>query len=520
MITVAGEALIDLIVDPAGHIDPRFGGGPFNVVRAVARLGLPSAFLGRLSSDRFGRLMREDLDRHGVQAAIEAPTDAPTTLAMVDVDPAGVPGYHFYLADTSAAAIGPGQAIVPADTTALHIGSLGLVMEPVGTSLEQLVASLPAGITVMLDPNCRPGAIDSRQAYLDRLDRILRRVDLIKTSTEDLGYLFPGQGAEQAAAELLARGPACVVVTDGAAAVRAFAAGHEIRAEVPPANVVDTVGAGDAFGGAFLTWWIGNGFGRDDLHDPDTVRRATRAAVYASVVTCTRRGAEPPWAYELVAHDGWGWLPSAQEQPGEPQPADAVTTGGCAPFACPSYARCRRYGCWPRSSALVLSRMPRMNAAWPACCRQSEITLTSRTLSVTGGSQPSSTTRDRSASVTPETSRMVCSCTASWYPVSRSPEGTVTWATCSELCPYPMSAAPNGSSNRLPYSAHTCGTPNASARWSSCTRARCQISQAIELASRSSRAASWLAVRPRTASCAVSWTRPKASVRISAVVIS
>ena len=46
MITVAGEALIDLIVDPAGHIDPRFGGGPFNVVRAVARLGLPSAFLG------------------------------------------------------------------------------------------------------------------------------------------------------------------------------------------------------------------------------------------------------------------------------------------------------------------------------------------------------------------------------------------------------------------------------------------------------------------------------------------
>ena len=71
-------------------------------------------------------------------------------------------------------------------------------MEPVGTSLEQLVASLPAGITVMLDPNCRPGAIDSRQAYLDRLDRILRRVDLIKTSTEDLGYLFPGQGAEQA----------------------------------------------------------------------------------------------------------------------------------------------------------------------------------------------------------------------------------------------------------------------------------------------------------------------------------
>ena len=234
MITVAGEALIDLIVDPAGHIDPSFGGGPFNVVRAVARLGLPAAFLGRLSSDRFGRLMRADLDRHGVLAAVEAPADAPTTLAMVDVDPAGVPGYHFYLAGTSAAAIGPEQAIMPADTAALHIGSLGLVMEPVGSALEQLVTGLPAGTTVMLDPNCRPGAIASRQAYVDRLDRILRRVDLVKTSTEDLSYLFPGQGIEQAAAELLARGPACVVITDGAAAVRAFAGGRQIRAEVPP----------------------------------------------------------------------------------------------------------------------------------------------------------------------------------------------------------------------------------------------------------------------------------------------
>jgi hypothetical protein len=58
MITVAGEALIDLIVDPAGHVDARFGGGPFNVARAIARLGQPAVFLGRLSGDRFGRPSR------------------------------------------------------------------------------------------------------------------------------------------------------------------------------------------------------------------------------------------------------------------------------------------------------------------------------------------------------------------------------------------------------------------------------------------------------------------------------
>ena len=111
----------------------------------------------------------------------------------------------------------------------------------------------------------------------------------------------------------MAQGPACVLVTDGAAPVRAFAGGKQIRADVPAAPVVDTVGAGDAFGGAFLTWWIGNGLGRSDLGDPEAVRAATQAAIHASVVTCTRRGAEPPWAYELAGHDGWRWLP-----PGDP----------------------------------------------------------------------------------------------------------------------------------------------------------------------------------------------------------
>jgi fructokinase len=308
MITVAHEALIDLIVDPAGQVDPRLGGAGFNVTRAVARLGLPVAYLGRLSGDRFGQLLRADLGRHGVRIAVEAPSAAPTTLALVDLDPAGVPSYHFYLDGTSAAAVGPGEAVLPEGTTAVHAGSLCLVMEPVGTSTEDMVLNAPDGVTVMLDPNVRPSAITSRQAYLDRLTRILRRADIVKVSTEDLGYLSPGQDAADAATALLERGPACVVVTDGGAPVRAFAGGQRIQADVPAAPVVDTVGAGDAFGGAFLVWWTGNGLGRSDLGDPEAVRGATRAAILASVVACTRRGAEPPWAYELAGHDGWRWL--------------------------------------------------------------------------------------------------------------------------------------------------------------------------------------------------------------------
>jgi fructokinase len=311
MIAVAGEALIDLIVDPQGGVAARPGGGPFNAARAIARIGQPATFLGCLSSDRFGQVLRANLDRDGVQVAPAEPVDAPTTLAVAEIDPAGVPAYRFYLSGTASAALQARQALdgIPADTIALHIGSLGLTMEPAATSLEQLVAHVPSGVMVMLDPNCRPGAIPARSEYLNRLGRIIRRVAVIKTSTEDLAYLLPGRSIEDAANFLLDAGPEAVIVTDGPRAVRGFVPGTEISAEVPPAEVVDTVGAGDAFGGAFLAWWTGHGLARADLRQPAAVRSAVLAALDAAALNCARRGAEPPWAHELAAQRSWSWLP-------------------------------------------------------------------------------------------------------------------------------------------------------------------------------------------------------------------
>ncbi|HEY1623566.1 MAG TPA: PfkB family carbohydrate kinase, partial [Streptosporangiaceae bacterium] len=179
------------------------------------------------------------------------------------------------------------------------------VMEPIGSTIEQLVRGLPESVLLMLDPNCRPSAITDKRAYLDRIARLMPRVDVVKTSTEDLSYLSLGP------AGLLSAGPGCVgpgavVVTDGAAAVHAYTAGgQEIGMKVPPVEVVDTVGAGDAFGGAFLAWWTRNGLTRADVSDPDPLAAATAAAVEAAALTCTRRGAEPPWLSELRGKPGW-----------------------------------------------------------------------------------------------------------------------------------------------------------------------------------------------------------------------
>jgi fructokinase len=308
MITVTGEALIDLVVDHDGRVAAQPGGGPFNTARTIGRLGLAPVFLGRLSQDRFGTLLRASLDRDGVTLGVPQPTDAPTTLAAVDVDSGGAARYHFYLADTSSVAMEYAElaAALPADVTALHAGSLALVAEPIATSIERLIISdVPTDALVMIDPNCRPEAVTGREAYLARLSRILRRADVVKVSIEDLAYLAPGAPAHAAAAALLDQGPALVLITDGPRTAQALMPGQEVSVDVPAVQVVDTIGAGDAFGGAFLAWWSANGLTGSDLHRYGPVREALQAAVEVAAVTCTRVGAEPPWLKEVTGRPGW-----------------------------------------------------------------------------------------------------------------------------------------------------------------------------------------------------------------------
>ena len=157
----------------------------------------------------------------------------------------------------------------------------------------------------MIDPNVRPEVIGDGQAYLARLSRILRRADVVKISSEDLAYLAPNVPAPTAAAALLGQGPALVLMTDGPRPARALLRDGELTAEVPEVQVVDTVGAGDAFGGAFLAWWCGNGLTRAELGRPGPVREALQAAAEAGSIACTRAGAEPPWLAEVRDRPGW-----------------------------------------------------------------------------------------------------------------------------------------------------------------------------------------------------------------------
>jgi len=314
VIAVAGEALFDLVVTPDGQVDARLGGAGYNTVRTLARLDRPGTFLQRLSGDGFGRLLRGRLEAEGVVLGVPEQSSAPSTLAVADLDLAGVASYSFYLDGTAAADLCYSDllAALPREVTAVHTGCLALVLEPSGSAIERLVLTdVPPGALVMLDPNCRPAAVTNKVGYQARIQRIAARANVIKASAEDLAYLYPGTSPEQAAVALLAAGPALVLVTDGPRPAMAYMADGILTAEVPAVAVADTIGAGDAFGGAFLAWWTASGHTVEDLKHPVLVEAALQAAVAVAALTCTRPGADPPALAEVRARGWWPADPDA-----------------------------------------------------------------------------------------------------------------------------------------------------------------------------------------------------------------
>jgi len=302
MIVVAGEALIDRIVGPDGSTTDVPGGGPYNTARTIVRLGVPVAFLGCLSNDASGVALRAALAADGVDLSMAVPTPAPTTLAVAQLDADGAATYRFETERTSAprlsvAAVRAALATRPA---AFHLGTLGLVLEPMATALAEGLDSTEPGTLIMLDPNVRAAAIGDLGSYLERMVRVIRRVDVVKSSRDDLELLWPGMPAAVAAHRMLAAGPAAVVVTDGRNPAVCFTSGWSFHAAVPPLAVVDSVGAGDAFGGAFLARWIERGFGRAQLSDEGAMREAVELAVAVASVTCARAGADPPRRHEVA----------------------------------------------------------------------------------------------------------------------------------------------------------------------------------------------------------------------------
>ena len=301
VITVVGEALIDIIVDPAGNVTSVVGGAPLNTARTIARLGVPSTFLGGVSTDAFGARIMRLLEADGVGYALGAQVDEPTTLAIAQIDADGAATYRFMMEGTSAAAVTPQAALahVGPECSALHVGTLGLVLQPLADATAAVVAASPADRLVMVDPNCRPSVMTSSDVFDRTLRAVLERADVVKVSSDDLAFIYPSIEIHDAAVRLQRESGAVVLFTDGAKSVHVLTESDDITLEVPRVVVVDTVGAGDSFSGGFLAQWQTRGLGRANVTNLDEVLSAARFGISVAGITCQRPGADPPYVQEI-----------------------------------------------------------------------------------------------------------------------------------------------------------------------------------------------------------------------------
>ncbi|MFJ9561863.1 carbohydrate kinase [Streptomyces fuscichromogenes] len=300
MIVVAGEALIDLVPQGTGALaalQPALGGGPYNTAVALGRLGSPTAFCSRVSADAFGTALLDGLRQAGVDVSLVERGPEPTTLAAATIGPQGSASYSFYVEGT-ADRLFTAPAGLPATTRAVSFGTLSLVLEPGASAYEELMREAAGqGLFTALDPNIRAGLIADPDAYRARFKSWLPSVTLLKLSEEDALWLG---GTPH---EWLSAGPSAVVITHGGDGLSAFTRDGTVYA-VPGEKVavVDTIGAGDTVNAALL-----HGLAARDALSAEALlglgadgwTSLLRFAARAAAITCSRAGAEPPYAAEL-----------------------------------------------------------------------------------------------------------------------------------------------------------------------------------------------------------------------------
>jgi fructokinase len=299
VIVVVGESLVDVVADPHHPENDRetVGGSPLNVATTLAGLDVPAMLITEIGHDDRGRRIVARVEASGAEL-IAAPTASGRTATATVLLDEGEATYDFDIGWTL-----PHQELPQCD--ALHIGSLGTVLEPGRDSVLDLVEQAWArDVFVSYDPNVRaPLVSDPRQAWRD-VESLAGRAHLVKLSDQDVAVLHPGADPEDIARSLLdGERTELVLLTRGGQGAVGFVRDLVVRVPAAPVELVDTVGAGDAFMAATLAVLLeGSAFdsyGAGVPADAERLETLLRAAVEVAGITCSRPGAAAPTRPEL-----------------------------------------------------------------------------------------------------------------------------------------------------------------------------------------------------------------------------
>ena len=272
-VVCVGETMVMLTpVVPAPLVDrPRLtmevGGAESNVACGMAQLGRHAAWLGRVGADPFGQIIVGALTAHGVDVGdVEVDPERPTGLYLKD------PGIerstvHYYRKGSAAAAMGPAFAEVVLARAArlIHLSGITPVLSPSCAALvDRLLGErrTPGGPLVSFDINYRPALWEPARAAATLLP-LARRADVVLAGRDEVETLW-GTAAPDDFRALLPGVP-CLVVKDAENGATCYEGDERTFVPALKIDVIEPVGAGDAFAAGFLSGLIAGRPARDRL---------------------------------------------------------------------------------------------------------------------------------------------------------------------------------------------------------------------------------------------------------------
>lgn len=296
-----GEALIDFLTDRPGVTLTQAraftwapGGAPANVAVAAARLGLKTAFLGKVGRDPFGVYLRDCLESNGVDVSqLQFSRRARTALAFVALPTPDKPQFTFFRHPSADMLLRPDELNLEMlrSTQAFHFGSITLISDPSrSATLEAAKAAREGGALISFDPNYRPALWPPEVARKCILSA-LSLCDLLKLNEEEVAMLTGTTDLVAGARELLAKGPKVCLVTMGAEGSLFVTPRSDGHVPAPTVRTVDATGCGDAFTAAAIRGVLETG--EVGSLGPLDLEEILRYANAVGALTATKKGGIP-----------------------------------------------------------------------------------------------------------------------------------------------------------------------------------------------------------------------------------
>ena len=274
-----GELLWDML--PTGKV---VGGAPVNFVYHATKLGARGVAVSAIGNDALGDELLNELDKNGIEHCLTRP-DYPTGTVRVTLNN-GVPSYdivedvawdHIQLSEASVALMQKANAVT--------FGTLAMRNKDSRKTVEMLLSLVPDGALKFFDINLR-GKYYSKELILS----LLSKANAFKINDEELAVLIPlldlPEQGEAACLELIKRyGLRYLVLTAGDKYSAVYTPDEKSFLPTPKVQVVDTVGAGDSFSGAFVY----------SILTGKSVSEAHKKSVETAAFVASRAGA---WAKE------------------------------------------------------------------------------------------------------------------------------------------------------------------------------------------------------------------------------